>query len=118
MITVDLRLSGPSGRAFFERLQREHPALAARVVFITGEMGDADSEAFLEHSGRPALRKPFSVKSLISSLSTLLGPAPTRRQARGQAAPAIRGAAGTGSQWFSRRNVQRPSTRSSTESAA
>ena len=79
VITVDLRLSGPSGRAFFERLQREHPALAARVIFITGEMGDADSEAFLEHSGRPTLRKPFSVKSLISSLSTLLGPVPTRR---------------------------------------
>ncbi len=79
VITVDLRLSGPSGRAFFERLQREHPALAARVIFITGEMGDVATGAFLGHSGRPTLRKPFSVKALISSLATLLGPTPARR---------------------------------------
>jgi CheY-like chemotaxis protein len=80
-ITVDLRLSGLSGRALFERLERELPKLAARVIFITGEIADADSEAFLERSGRPTLRKPFSVKALIASLATLLarGPASTAR---------------------------------------
>ena len=76
VITVDLRLSGLSGRALFERLERELPALAARVIFITGEIGDADSEAFLERSGRPTLRKPFRVKALKSSLATLLAPGP------------------------------------------
>lgn len=81
VITVDLRLAGLSGRALFERLERELPALAARVIFITGDIGDADSEAFLERSGRPTLRKPFRVKALTSSLETLLGtgPAPTQR---------------------------------------
>jgi CheY-like chemotaxis protein len=81
VITVDLRLSGLSGRALFERLERELPALAARVIFITGDIGDADSEAFLERSGRPTLRKPFRVKALTSSLATVLaaGPAPTQR---------------------------------------
>jgi C4-dicarboxylate-specific signal transduction histidine kinase/CheY-like chemotaxis protein len=72
VITVDLRLSGLSGRAFFERLERELPALSAKVIFITGEIGDVESEAFLERSGRPTLRKPFSVKALIASLATLL----------------------------------------------
>ena len=81
VITVDLRLSGLSGRALFERVERELPRLAARVIFITGEIADADSEAFLERSGRPTLRKPFSVKALIASLATLLarGPASTTR---------------------------------------
>jgi len=74
VITVDLRLSGLSGRAFFERLERELPALASQVIFITGEIGDVESEAFLERSGRPTLRKPFSVKALIASLATLLAP--------------------------------------------
>jgi len=76
MITVDLLLSGLSGRAFFERLERERPALAARVIFITGEIGDAESEAFLKRSGRPTLRKPFRVKALMASVATLLAPAP------------------------------------------
>lgn len=49
------------------------------MIFITGEMGDVATEAFLEHSGRPTLRKPFSVTALIASLATLLGPTPTRR---------------------------------------
>ncbi len=73
-ITVDLRLSGLSGRAFFERLERQLPARAAQVVFITGELGDVETEAFLERSGRPTLRKPFSVEALIATLATLLAP--------------------------------------------
>jgi CheY-like chemotaxis protein len=81
VITVDLRLSGLSGRALFERVERELPRLAARVIFITGEIADADREAFLERSGRPTLRKPFSVKALIPSLATRLArrPASTTR---------------------------------------
>jgi C4-dicarboxylate-specific signal transduction histidine kinase/CheY-like chemotaxis protein len=71
-ITLDLRLSGLSGRTIFERLERELPRMAARVLFVTGENADLDSEAFLEHSGRPTLRKPFGVKALIAGLATLL----------------------------------------------
>ena len=78
MITVDLRLADLSGRAFFERLERERPALATRVIFITGEIADADNEAFLERSGRPTLRKPFGVQALIASLATLLAMGPER----------------------------------------
>ncbi len=81
VITVDLRLSGLSGRAFFERLERELPVLAARVIFITAEIGDADSEAFLDRSGRPTLRKPFSVQALIASLAPLLEPGPAATEA-------------------------------------
>jgi len=44
------------------------------VIFITGEIGDVESEAFLERSGRPTLRKPFSVKALIACLAILLAP--------------------------------------------
>ena len=71
-VTLDLRLSGLSGRAVFERLERELPQMAARVLFVTGEHADLDSEAFLERSGRPTLRKPFGVKALIAGLATLL----------------------------------------------
>jgi CheY-like chemotaxis protein len=76
VITVDLRLSGLSGVALFERLERDLPALAARVIFITGDIGDAETETFLARTGRPTLRKPFRVKALIASLATLLGPKP------------------------------------------
>jgi len=71
-ITLDLRLSGLSGRTIFERLERELPQMAARVLFVTGENADLDTEAFLERSGRPTLRKPFGVKALIAGLATLL----------------------------------------------
>jgi DNA-binding response OmpR family regulator len=56
----------------FERLERELPQMAARVLFVTGDNADLDSEAFLERSGRPTLRKPFGVKALIAGLATLL----------------------------------------------
>lgn len=74
-ITLDLRMPGTSGRALYERLERGAPAVAARVVFITGDTADADTEKFLSRSGRPVLTKPLALEPLAQALVPLLLPA-------------------------------------------
>jgi two-component system NtrC family sensor kinase len=71
-VVCDLRMSGLDGPALFEILRREHPELAARTLFITGDLMSASSRGFLESSGQPVLEKPFDLELLESSMAALL----------------------------------------------
>jgi two-component system NtrC family sensor kinase len=68
LVVADLRMPRLGGRELYERLNRERPSLAQRVVFATGDTVRGDTLAFLKSVGRPYLRKPFS----LSELRTLL----------------------------------------------
>ena len=69
VIVTDLRMPRVSGRDFYEALASEHPELARRVVFSTGDTVRGDTLAFLERQGRPVLHKPFSLGDLRSALA-------------------------------------------------
>ncbi|HEX9579894.1 MAG TPA: ATP-binding protein [Gemmatimonadales bacterium] len=71
VIISDLRMPRMGGRDFFEALQRDHPEVAARVVFSTGDTIRDDALAFLEELGRPYLRKPFSLAELRGALASV-----------------------------------------------
>jgi two-component system cell cycle sensor histidine kinase/response regulator CckA len=76
-VVCDLRMSGIDGPAFYEVLRREHPSLALRTLFITGDLVSASSRAFLESAGQPVLAKPFDLDRLEVSVASLLREAPT-----------------------------------------
>lgn len=59
-ILTDLRMPGLDGRGLFAELQRQRPALARRIIFVTGDMLSPDVARFLRDSGQPCLEKPFS----------------------------------------------------------
>jgi two-component system NtrC family sensor kinase len=82
-VVCDLRMSGLDGPAFFEILRREYPRLAARTLFITGDLVSSSSRAFLEGAGQPVLAKPFELDHLEASVAALLREvrAPEARQA-------------------------------------
>jgi DNA-binding NtrC family response regulator len=62
VILCDFRLGGSSGLALYAILLAEHPADAAKVVFMTGGgLAEKDQRA-LESSGRPILDKPFRLE--------------------------------------------------------
>jgi two-component system NtrC family sensor kinase len=73
-IVCDLRMPGMDGAAFHERLRRDRPGLAARTVFITGDV--------VAGSGRPAthrqpvLTKPFTFEKLEETLIALIRGSP------------------------------------------
>jgi two-component system NtrC family sensor kinase len=72
LIITDVRMPKLSGREFYERLAREAPAVAARVVFATGDTVRDDTMAFLEQCERPVLHKPFKLAELRSVLAAAL----------------------------------------------
>jgi len=64
LIVCDLRMPQIGGRDLYQRLLRERPEVAARVVFATGDTVRGDTLQFLESLGRPYLHKPFTLAEL------------------------------------------------------
>ena len=80
-------MPGMDGVAFHERLRREYPGLAARTVFITGDvMSDDDRAGGVEVgsvSKQPILTKPFAFEKLEETLVTLMRSTPTQQHPLG-----------------------------------
>ena len=71
LVISDLRMPELGGRELYEELMRRHPALAARLVFSTGDTVRGDTLAFLESLDRPYLHKPFSLAELRTLLAAV-----------------------------------------------
>ena len=51
------------------------PDLAARLVFMTGDIANEDTVTTLRKTGAPYLEKPFRVQDLISAVQKTMGKA-------------------------------------------
>lgn len=60
VVLSDLRMPGLDGAELHAWLAEAQPALAARVVFITGDRLGIGAEAMLAATGQPVLTKPFA----------------------------------------------------------
>ncbi len=69
VIVTDLRMPGLGGREIYEALIQDHPQVAERIVFATGDTVRGDTLQFLESAGQPFLQKPFSLAELKSALA-------------------------------------------------
>lgn len=68
VIICDLRMPRLGGREMYQNLAAEHPHIAERVIFATGDTVRGDTLQFLEGLGRPFLHKPFTLAELRSVL--------------------------------------------------
>lgn len=71
-IICDLRMPQMDGPAFFEALHGEKPSLAARILFVTGDVVGTGSRAFLNTTRQPVLVKPFDLEQIEDALVALL----------------------------------------------
>jgi len=70
---VDIRTPSMSGIELYEHLEQEHPEMAKRVIFSTGDVLSGNTKAFLEKTNRPYLPKPFTPDELRAIVRTALG---------------------------------------------
>src|SRR5947209_1309156 len=69
VIICDLRMPHLSGREMYQKLARQDPRAAERIIFATGDTVRGDTLQFLESLGRPYLHKPFTLAELRAALS-------------------------------------------------
>jgi len=68
-VVCDLRMPGVDGVTFHERLRRDRPGLAARTVFVTGDVMIVGRPAA---SRQPVITKPFAFERLEEALVAVM----------------------------------------------
>ena len=61
VILMDLKMPGLNGQQIYERLKDSNPRVSERMIFITGDVVNQKTQAFLEKSKKVCLAKPFSL---------------------------------------------------------
>lgn len=92
-LVCDLRMPGMDGVALHEALLREHPALAACTVFVTGDVVASGGRLGGASARQPLLIKPFPLERLEEALASVLRAVVVPAVPAVPAAPAAGGAA-------------------------
>jgi signal transduction histidine kinase/CheY-like chemotaxis protein len=72
LVICDLKMPRVDGMAFYRAIAATTPALAARLIFVTGDVVGAEAERFLEDSGCRWLAKPFRLGDLLRAARDVL----------------------------------------------
>jgi two-component system NtrC family sensor kinase len=78
LIISDIIMPDMFGTELYDRISADHPHLASRFIFITGNATDPETHTFLEQSGLIWLTKPFLPADVETAVAkTLRNVAPT-----------------------------------------
>jgi CheY-like chemotaxis protein len=75
LIFSDLLMPGLTGMDLFHELERLDPAMASKMVFLTGGAFTEAARAFLASPGVECIEKPFDIDTLRGAIARRLGPA-------------------------------------------
>jgi CheY-like chemotaxis protein len=64
VILCDMRMPDLDGPGFYRELERRHPHLVSRVIFLTGDVLSPDAQAFFTQADRPRVVKPFKAQEI------------------------------------------------------
>lgn len=70
MILSDVRMPKMTGIELYARIAIQHPALVARLVFMSGNLDDPEIGAFVRTIARPSLEKPFHLPALVNLMNS------------------------------------------------
>jgi CheY-like chemotaxis protein len=71
-VICDLKMPRVDGMMLYRAIAASAPALARRVIFVTGDVAGTDAERFLDESGCRWLAKPFRLADLLATLRDVL----------------------------------------------
>jgi len=75
-VVSDMRTpGGVDGAQVYAWIAANRPALAARLVFITGDIANEETAATLRETGAPCVEKPFRVSDFITVVEQTMGKA-------------------------------------------
>ena len=71
-VICDLKMPRVDGMMLYRAIAAATPALARRVIFVTGDVAGTDAERFLADSGCRWLAKPFRLADLLLTMRDVL----------------------------------------------
>jgi two-component system NtrC family sensor kinase len=80
LILTDVKMPGMSGFELHQIIKQQNPGLASRLVFVTGDMLSAATQARIAQSGNPYIAKPFAIERLERLVRTLLSQRPIEQR--------------------------------------
>jgi signal transduction histidine kinase/BarA-like signal transduction histidine kinase len=72
LVICDLKMPRVDGMTLYRAVAAAAPALARRVIFVTGDVAGTEAERFLEDSGCRWLAKPFRLADLMRAVRETL----------------------------------------------
>jgi CheY-like chemotaxis protein len=72
LIVSDFRMPGLTGEQLFEKTLTRDPALARRMVFMTGDIIGADAKRFFSTHDVPCLTKPCALPAIERFINSRL----------------------------------------------
>ena len=72
LIISDIKMPGLGGMGFYREVERLRPEVLKKIMFISGDSMCSETRAFLDATGNPALKKPFSIDELSEAVSKMV----------------------------------------------
>jgi CheY-like chemotaxis protein len=72
LIVTDVKMPEISGPEFYAAVKRKGAALEQRLIFVTGDLMNAETLKFIESTGRAWLGKPFDIAAITRTISECL----------------------------------------------
>ncbi len=73
-VISDIRMPGDiNGADVHQWIQRNRPELGARIILISGDTANSETQSLLSRGSTPCIEKPFRVQQLISTVEKTFG---------------------------------------------
>jgi DNA-binding response OmpR family regulator len=73
-VISDIRMPGSvNGAEVHSWIQKNKPELCSRIILISGDTANSDTQALLARSGTPCIEKPFRVQQLMTIVEKTFG---------------------------------------------
>ena len=73
-VISDIRMPGAvNGAEVHDWIQKNRPELKSRIILISGDTANSQTQTFLAQSGTPCIEKPFRVQQLIATVEKTFG---------------------------------------------
>jgi DNA-binding response OmpR family regulator len=70
----DWKMPGLSGQQVLEKLNESDPEMSRRLIFITGDVVNENTQDFLQSQGKVCLSKPFTLAEFRSAINRVISP--------------------------------------------
>ncbi|MFT3665226.1 ATP-binding protein [Piscinibacter sp.] len=72
LVMTDLKMPGMDGPALYRDIEHRHPALARRVIVVTGDTLSSGAHEFLREVRVPVIDKPFTPDEVLACIAAVM----------------------------------------------